>query len=29
MVCEHADDGEGTLLARIRAIRPDLPVAVT
>lgn len=29
MVCEHTDDGEGTLLARIRALRPDLPIAVT
>ncbi len=29
MVCEHTEDGEGTLLARIRAIRPDLPIAVT
>ena len=29
MVCEHTDDGEGMLLARIRAIRPDLPIAVT
>ena len=29
MVCEHTDDGEGTLLARIRAIRPNLPIAVT
>ncbi|MBI1243695.1 MAG: microcystin degradation protein MlrC [Alphaproteobacteria bacterium] len=29
MVCEHTDDGEGTLLSRIRAIRPGLPIAVT
>ncbi len=29
MVCEHTDDGEGTLLTRIRALRPDLPIAVT
>jgi microcystin degradation protein MlrC len=29
MVCEHTDDGEGELLARIRKIRPNLPVAVT
>lgn len=29
MVCEHTHDGEGTLLQRIRAIRPDLPIAVT
>ena len=28
MVAETTDDGEGTLLARIRAIRPDLPIAV-
>lgn len=29
MVCEHTDDGEGTLLERIRALRPGLPIAVT
>ncbi|MEQ8249003.1 MAG: M81 family metallopeptidase [Alphaproteobacteria bacterium] len=29
MVAEHVFDGEGTLLARIRALRPDLPIAVT
>jgi microcystin degradation protein MlrC len=29
MVSEQADDGEGTLLERIRAIAPRLPVAVT
>ncbi len=29
MVCEHTIDGEGTLLARIRARHPDLPIAVT
>jgi microcystin degradation protein MlrC len=29
MVAEHTPDGEGTLLAHIRAIRPDLPIAVT
>lgn len=28
MVCEHLDDGEGELLARIRALAPGLPVAV-
>ncbi len=28
MVAEGTDDGEGTLLARIRALRPDLPIAV-
>ncbi|MFP6728583.1 MAG: M81 family metallopeptidase [Alphaproteobacteria bacterium] len=28
MVAETTDDGEGTLLARIRAIAPDLPIAV-
>ncbi|MGH6718310.1 MAG: M81 family metallopeptidase [Alphaproteobacteria bacterium] len=28
MVVETTDDGEGTLLARIRALRPDLPIAV-
>ncbi|MBL8831753.1 MAG: M81 family metallopeptidase [Rhodospirillales bacterium] len=29
MVCEHTVDGEGTLLARIRARHPGLPIAVT
>lgn len=29
MVAEGTDDGEGTLLERIRAIAPDLPIAVT
>ena len=29
MVAEHTLDGEGTLLARIRDIAPDLPIAVT
>jgi microcystin degradation protein MlrC len=29
MVAETTDDGEGTLLADIRAIAPDLPIAVT
>ena len=29
MVAEHTLDGEGTLLARIRDISPDLPIAVT
>jgi microcystin degradation protein MlrC len=29
MVAEHTDDGEGTLLAKIREIDPDLPIAVT
>jgi microcystin degradation protein MlrC len=29
MACAHTDDGEGELLARIRALRPDLPIAVT
>jgi microcystin degradation protein MlrC len=29
MVAEHTDDGEGELLARLRAKRPDLPIAVT
>ena len=29
MVAEHALDGEGTLLERIRQIAPDLPIAVT
>ena len=28
MVAETTDDGEGTLLARLRAQRPDLPIAV-
>ena len=28
MVAEGTDDGEGTLLARIRELRPDLPIAV-
>lgn len=28
MVAEHGDDGEGMLLQRIRALRPDLPIAV-
>ena len=28
MIAEQADDGEGELLKRIRAIAPDLPVAV-
>src|SRR5690606_16218810 len=28
MVCEHLDDGEGELLARIRAIAPQMPIAV-
>lgn len=28
MVCEHLDDGEGELLARIRALAPQLPIAV-
>ena len=28
MVAETTDDGEGTLLARIRALRPELPIAV-
>ncbi|MBD9528516.1 M81 family metallopeptidase [Paracoccus sp. PAR01] len=27
MVAEHVEDGEGELLARIRAARPDLPIA--
>lgn len=26
MVCEHLDDGEGELLRRIRALRPELPI---
>lgn len=29
MVSEATEDGEGTLLERIRALRPDLPIAVT
>ena len=29
MVAEHLHDGEGELLARLRARRPELPVAVT
>ncbi len=29
MVAEDVFDGEGTLLARLRAMRPDLPIAVT
>ncbi|MEM7223356.1 MAG: M81 family metallopeptidase [Pseudomonadota bacterium] len=29
MVAEHLHDGEGELLARLRARRPDLPIAVT
>ena len=29
MVAETTDDGEGTLLKRIRAIAPDLPIAVS
>ena len=28
MVAETTDDGEGTLLARIRSLAPDLPIAV-
>jgi microcystin degradation protein MlrC len=28
MVAEHLDDGEGELLARIRAVRPGVPVCV-
>ena len=28
MVCQNTDDGEGTLLARIRSIAPDIPLAV-
>ena len=28
MVCQNTDDGEGTLLERIRSIAPELPVAV-
>ncbi len=29
MVAEHESDGEGGLLSRIRAVQPDLPIAVT
>jgi microcystin degradation protein MlrC len=29
MVAEGTDDGEGTLLTRIRSLRPDLPIAVS
>jgi microcystin degradation protein MlrC len=29
MVAEHADDGEGELLARLRCLVPGLPIAVT
>jgi microcystin degradation protein MlrC len=29
MVTEDSDDGEGTLLARIRAIAPDMPIAIS
>ncbi|MCM0019065.1 MAG: M81 family metallopeptidase [Tagaea sp.] len=29
MVADHTDDGEGELLARMRAKRPGLPIAVT
>ena len=29
MVAEHTDDGEGTLLKKMREIDPDLPIAVT
>ena len=29
MVAEHTDDGEGTLLKRIRAIAPNVPICVT
>ena len=29
MVAEQTDDGEGTLLERLRSIDPDLPIAVT
>jgi microcystin degradation protein MlrC len=29
MVAEHTDDGEGELLARIRSIAPDVPIAVS
>ena len=28
MVCQNTDDGEGTLLARIRSVAPEMPVAV-
>ncbi|HXH82476.1 MAG TPA: M81 family metallopeptidase [Candidatus Tectomicrobia bacterium] len=28
MVAEHCDDGEGELLRRIRAVAPDVPIAV-
>ena len=28
MVCQNTDDGEGTLLERIRSLAPDIPVAV-
>jgi microcystin degradation protein MlrC len=28
MVAEHLDDGEGELLARLRAVRPGIPVSV-
>ncbi len=29
MVAEHLFDGEGELLSRLRALKPDLPIAVT
>ncbi|MFP3468167.1 M81 family metallopeptidase, partial [Leifsonia sp. SIMBA_070] len=29
MVSEMADDGEGELLARLRAAQPELPIAVS
>ena len=30
MICEHVDDAEGDLLARVRAVvGPDLPIAIT
>lgn len=29
MVAEHLEDGEGELLARIRAIVPDIPIGIT
>jgi microcystin degradation protein MlrC len=29
MVCQHTDDGEGTLLERVRSIAPELPIAVS
>lgn len=29
LMAAHTDDGEGTLLARLRAVAPDLPIAVT